>query len=359
MIGLVPACRLEKQLVTRYLILVLALLSVSVGAPAQEQFKDREKALYDAKRAYEMAEDSHTAEDFEVARATFDYGLALLRVLDVDESRDVLKLALKRYRDVYGGDSPELVNTLLLLAQADLVLQRSRSSKRYLKQARTIVAEAFDKSSIEYADYIYRIGRVALSLSFTDAAYEDLRSAHQVYVLRLKPQAIRLGETEHLLGQLYLDSGRIDQATPHLRAALEIFDPSDPTRLDRHIQVRASWGGALESLGLRDEATAHYVAVGRLKEPLDGDLLPLYRVAPSYPRDALAAGVSGYVDWQFTVDESGYVVDPQVINIQGAKSFEKAALDALVKFRYPPRFVDGQAVATPGVTSQISFMLSD
>jgi TonB family protein len=350
---------MEKQPMSRYLILVLALLSVSVGAHAQEPFLDSENALRAAKRAFEVAEESQTTEDSEVALATFNYGLALLHALDVEKSRKTLKLALKRYTDLYGSDSPKLISPLLMLAQVDAVRRRLGPSQRHLKQARTIVAEAFDKTSIEYADYMYRIGRMALALSFTDAAIQDLRSAHQVYVLKLEPMAIRLGETEHLLGKLYLDSGRIEEAKPLLQAALEIFDPSDPVRLERHIQVRADWGGALESLGLRDEATIHYLAVGRLQESLNTELKPLYRAAPTYPQDALSKGISGYVDWQFTVDESGYVVDPKVTHREGTKSFEKASLIALLKFRYPPRFVDGQAVTTPGVTSQISFMLKN
>lgn len=306
---------------TKYAILVLSLLSVSVVAPAQDSFRDREEALRAAKQVYEMAEDSKTAEDAEVAQATFDYGFALMRVMDAEESRKVLKLALKRYKNVYGKDSPRQISVLLQLAQADFVLRRSRSSQRYLKQARTIAMEAFDNTSIDYADNLYRVGRVALALMFNDAAFEDLLAAHQVYGSKLDPMAIRLGESNHTVGRLHLNDRRMDEAVPYLRAALEVFDPSDPARLDLHIQVLASWGGALESLGLRDEATVHYLAIGRLQEPLNTDLLPMLRVAPKYPMDALEAGISGYVEWQFTVDERGYVVDPQVIYTQGTKSF--------------------------------------
>ena len=117
---------------TKYAILVLSLLSVSVGVPAQDSYQDRKEALQAAKHIYEMAEDDKTAEDAEVAQATFDYGFALLRAMDAKESRKLLKLALKRYRNVYGKDSPRQISTLLYLAQSEFMLRRSRPSQRYL-----------------------------------------------------------------------------------------------------------------------------------------------------------------------------------------------------------------------------------
>jgi TonB family protein len=221
------------------------------------------------------------------------------------------------------------------------------------------VAGAFDDASIDYANYMFRIGRVALSLAFTESAYEDLSAAHRVYVSRLDPMSIRLGESNHWMGKLHLAVGRTDEAEPFFQAALEIFDSSNPAMHERHIGVLVNWAAGLERHGSVDEATALYQAVGRLQEPLDTDLLPVVRVAPTYPMDALKKGITGFVEWQFTVDERGFVVDPQVIRLQGAESFEKASLAALMRFRYPPRFVDGKPAATTGVTSTISFMLED
>jgi TonB family protein len=343
----------------RLAIVVIALLPLAAAVSSQDMFQDRVEALQAAKHAYEIAESSKMADDARVAQVTLDYGMALLRNFDAEESRRVLKLALERYEDAYGKDSPRQIDVLLQLAQADFVLRRSRSSKKHLKKARTLAAELFDNASVEYADYMYRIGRVSNALTYTDEALEDIAAAHRIYVSNFEPMSIRLGESSHLLGKMYLDEGRMDEAEPLLQAALQIFDSTNPALFDRHIQVLADWGGGLESRGLRDEATVFYVEAGRLQEPLATDLKPLFRVAPQYPEDALRSGISGFVEWQFTVDERGFVVDPEIIRYQGARSFEKASLDALMRFRYPPRFVDGQPVATPGVTSTISFVLEN
>lgn len=344
---------------TNHSIPVLLLLCCSMGAVAQGLIEEREAELRSAKLAYEMAEDNKSASDADIARATFDYGFALMRAMDLAGGHETLKLALKRYKKAYGRDSPEQIRVLLQLAQAEYALGKSRSSQRNLEQARRLATESFENSSIDYADVLYRIGRIERALDFLDAAFEDLLAAHQIYTAGLDPMAIRLGESNQILGEVCLREGRIDEAETYLLAALDIFDPSMPDRAGAHMNVLAGWGGVLDSMGLRNAATDYYVALGRLLEPGNTELLPAKRVAPMYPPDALQAGISGYVEWQFTVDRNGFVVDPQIIDMRGAKSFEAASWDALSEFRYPPRFVDGQPVSTSGVTTTITFMLED
>ncbi len=344
---------------TKHSVLAFLLLFFSMGAVAQDVVEGWQAELRAARLAYEAVEDNESASDSDLARATFDYGFALMRASKLDEGRETLKLALKRYKRAFGKDSPEQIRVLLQLAQAEYALGKSRSSQRYLENARSIATESFGNSSIEYADILYRIGRIELAMGSTDAAYDNLMTAHQIYETALDPTAPRLGESNQVLGELCLRTGRLKMAETYLLAALEIFDPSKPDRLGAHIDVLAGWGGVLDSMGLRNAATEHYLAIGRLLEPNTTDLLPAKRVAPMFPMDALEAGISGYVEWQFTVDENGFVVDPQVIDMRGAKSFEAASWAALSEFRYPPRFVDGQPVATPGVTTIISFMIED
>lgn len=330
-----------------------------MSAAALGIIEEREAELRTAKLTYEMAEDNKSASDADIAQATFDYGFALMRAMDLVEGHEVLKFALKRYKTAYGKDSPEQIRVLLQLAQAEYALGKTRSSQRNLEKARRIATESFGNSSVDYADVRYRIGRIGRALGFIDTAFEDLLVAHQIYEAELDPMAMRLGESNQILGEVSLREGRMAEAETYLLAALDIFDPSMPDRVGAHMNVLAGWGGVLDSMGLRNAATDHYLALGRLQEPDNADLLPAKRVAPMYPADALEAGISGHVEWQFTVDRNGFVVDPQVIDMRGAKSFEAASWEALVEFRYPPRFVDGQPVSTSGVTATITFMLED
>jgi len=90
----------------------------------------------------------------------------------------------------------------------------------------------------------------------------------------------------------------------------------------------------------------------------EGDYLPIVRVAPVYPARALSRGLEGYVDLSFTVTTAGTVRDPLVM-FSTSSLFERAALRAVLKFKYKPRVVDGVPVDVPNVKTRISFKIED
>jgi protein TonB len=90
----------------------------------------------------------------------------------------------------------------------------------------------------------------------------------------------------------------------------------------------------------------------------EGDYLPIVRVAPVYPARALSRGLEVYVDMSFTVTTAGTVRDPIVL-FSTSSLFERAALRAVLKFKYKPRVVDGVPVDVPGVKTRISFQIED
>ena len=91
----------------------------------------------------------------------------------------------------------------------------------------------------------------------------------------------------------------------------------------------------------------------------DGEYLPIIKVAPMYPRSAAQRGIEGFVVLEFTVTELGTVTDPVVINAEPPGIFNRAAMDAALKFKYKPKMVDGKAVAVPGVRNIIRFELQN
>jgi len=87
----------------------------------------------------------------------------------------------------------------------------------------------------------------------------------------------------------------------------------------------------------------------------DGDYLPIVKVAPIYPRRAQSRGLEGYVVVEFTVTKNGSVRDPFVVEAKPEGVFDRAAMDAALKFKYKPRVVDGSATEVAGVQNKISF----
>ncbi|HKE44652.1 MAG TPA: TonB family protein [Steroidobacteraceae bacterium] len=58
--------------------------------------------------------------------------------------------------------------------------------------------------------------------------------------------------------------------------------------------------------------------------------------APTYPQDALAKGLEGWVDVSFAVNAAGEVIDARVDDAQPRRQFDRAALAAVGKWKYQP-----------------------
>ena len=87
----------------------------------------------------------------------------------------------------------------------------------------------------------------------------------------------------------------------------------------------------------------------------DGDYLPIVKVAAVYPRRAQSRGIEGFVVVEFIVTKTGSVKGAQVVTAKPEGVFDRAALDAVVKFKYKPRVVDGVAMEVAGVQNRITF----
>jgi len=90
----------------------------------------------------------------------------------------------------------------------------------------------------------------------------------------------------------------------------------------------------------------------------DGEYLPIVKVAPVYPARALSRGLEGYVIVEFTVTRQGTVRDVSVVE-SSSSLFERAAMDAALKFKYKPRVIAGEPVEVPGVQNKITFEIQD
>ena len=91
----------------------------------------------------------------------------------------------------------------------------------------------------------------------------------------------------------------------------------------------------------------------------DGEYLPIVKVAPVYPRRAQTRGIEGYVLLEFTVTKTGAVKDPVVVEAKPTGIFDRAAINAALKFKYKPKVVNGAAIDVAGVLHRITFELAD
>ena len=91
----------------------------------------------------------------------------------------------------------------------------------------------------------------------------------------------------------------------------------------------------------------------------DDEYLPIVKVAPIYPRRALRRGIEGYVLVEFVVTSEGRVRDPQVIESEPPRTFDRAAINSVLKFLYRPKKVNGEPIEVTGVRYEVAFELQD
>jgi len=90
----------------------------------------------------------------------------------------------------------------------------------------------------------------------------------------------------------------------------------------------------------------------------EGDVVPLVRINPQYPRDAQMNQLEGYVTIEFTITETGSVRDPEVIESKPPRIFDREAIRAILRWKFKPRVVNGEAIARRA-TQTIEFNLDD
>jgi periplasmic protein TonB len=129
--------------------------------------------------------------------------------------------------------------------------------------------------------------------------------------------------------------------------------PPPPMQPDRQID---DIDAVSTAIGVSAPRVDHDVTLGRDGFFSDGEYMPIVQVAPQYPRRAAERGLEGFVLLEFTVTRQGTVRDPVVVE-STSSIFDRAAIDAVMRFRYRPRVIDGEPVEVPGVRFRITFEL--
>lgn len=87
----------------------------------------------------------------------------------------------------------------------------------------------------------------------------------------------------------------------------------------------------------------------------DGDVMPLVRVSPLYPPRAQARGIEGWVWLEFTITHLGTTKEIRILDSDPKGLFDRAATNAVKKYKYKPRVENGEPVDRPGVQVVLSF----
>jgi protein TonB len=155
-----------------------------------------------------------------------------------------------------------------------------------------------------------------------------------------------------------------DTAAPRQSAPLKPFNaaplaqrlrpatPEDLPEAPAMVRATPATSGSLQGLMTGQPAVApppppKQVAAAQAL-PTGGQLIQakvISRVDPEYPKLARQAGASGLVEMEAMIGVDGKVKNPRVIH--GNAMLQKAAIDAVLQWRYKPAMLNGKPVESP------------
>lgn len=299
-------------------------------------------ALKHAVQARELGELLYPDDLEKTATLVFNHGVALGLLTRHDEAYATLKRARKLMRQAFGEDAPEMLNVELALLDS-----------APLGSVRRVMHETLKLAAVHRAGDVGFIAGVkmkgALRLWGRDTT-ALLGEAAELYQSEGDSQGYALAQ--FWIGKKRLAGGSYRGVPEPMESAIGALPDGHQLALMAHAHLVEAY----EQLGQSQDATAHCLAIGRTRRWTGNeDYHPLFKRPPSYPSDALRRLREGYVLLEFTVDEMGFVRNPKIVESKGGKVFHGPALEAVKRFRYAPRFVDGKAVAVSEVRNRIVF----
>ncbi len=88
----------------------------------------------------------------------------------------------------------------------------------------------------------------------------------------------------------------------------------------------------------------------------DGNVIPLVKIAPAYPRQARSRGIEGWVKVGIKISKTGSVLDVEILEAKPRKVFDRAAIRSVFRWKFKPEIVDDVAVENYS-TQVINFKL--
>ena len=82
----------------------------------------------------------------------------------------------------------------------------------------------------------------------------------------------------------------------------------------------------------------------RIDKTQEGDIIPIVKIRPIYPREAAIKGLEGWVKVEFMITAIGSVTSPRVVDAKPPRVFNREAIRAILKWKFKPRVINGVAV---------------
>jgi protein TonB len=149
-----------------------------------------------------------------------------------------------------------------------------------------------------------------------------------------------------------VEKKRVDKAE---RTKAEQAPPPPQIALAKTSLDPSSAGDSMAAIATLVEGAAQRMSnIGR-SGGADRDAVPLVRIEPDYPMQARQRGQEGWVVLEFTISTAGTVKDVEVVASEPGSVFDRAAVQAVRKWKYNPKVVDGKPVERSGMKVRLDF----
>jgi TonB family protein len=346
-----------------------------------EKEKDNPKTLELALKTIELGKVKYGENSKNFANLQYNLANAYAKNKQYSEAFEHMSKVSSLYKSIYGENSqqyfvslldqlsyvPSVVNgrSFKFGNDAEVISELSQLNKvkKQLVNQAIVIGELLIKETPENGPFIYQM----LSKSFTERhIYSQVKEESKHYA-QLSYQGLQevLGnkdnatiEAKLLLASLEFGAKEYDDSAKLYEEIVSLYTQTSETSHPFELAARSSLVVIYEKLGESEKATQHCVAIGSLNPwQLNTEPLPLYRIEPSYPLKQARERTEGWAEFLFTINEQGFVVDIEALNVSGGKEFAEVGKKALKKWRYAPRIENGVAVTTPNLKLHLAFKM--
>ena len=278
--------------------------------------------------------------------------------------------AIESRRSEQNSGSLAVVHLLLPAAKAHAGLGQERRVNAYFDAAIDLLESPSSEDKTDLIAEAFSARQEIGSLSSSKTRSRQLVEIYDIASEVLGDKDLRTASMATELGLSLAYKGQQDEAVIYLDQAYSILKGAsfvDPDEIGSELLSLGAANVLVDRAETADELVGIAVAIGASTE----EPVPIYRAPPVYPSDCLAKGISGEVSMAIAVDNTGRVSDVRVTELHSwrgrkereandrscGRGLEKAAQDAVSRFRYIPKLEQGAMVGSEGVTTTVSFVV--
>ena len=303
-----------------------------------------------AKHAYTTGLALYGNKSDNTASLAINYAKAITAPRSTNDKKNVSEQRFELYSQAYtilannhGKNAIETIDALIGKAEnTSSAYQADNDYERIIEIAKTqnnpkFVADMqFEAASLLAKKFAHNKYHKAKTL---------LNQADDYYRNNLDDNTVERIKADFLMASFAQGKKKYNEAIERLNHVVSVFDNNLSFDHSAELTAHSKLVNLYEKTGQSEQATKHCLAIAKMVPwKKTQEQTPIYRKNPEYPQNKARQMRDGIVVVEFDVDTAGFVKNPEVVSSQGGKEFERSALTALKKWRYAPKFENGQPV---------------